>query len=138
MPRWWTSVLAPRSLMSSKVNFENQILMSPSLPSMKLYTYYRSTAAFRVRIALNIKGVAFESISKHLRNAEHRASEYTRLNPQGLIPALEDGGEVISQSIAITEYLDEKYPRPPLLPTDPLARAHVRSIALAVACDMHP
>jgi len=105
---------------------------------MKLYTYYRSTAAFRVRIALNIKGVAFESISKHLRNAEHRTSEYYKLNPQGLIPALEDGGDVIAQSIAITEYLEEKVPQPPLLPADPLARAHVRSMALAVACDMHP
>jgi maleylacetoacetate isomerase len=105
---------------------------------MKLYTYYRSTAAFRVRIALNIKGVAFESVSKHLRNAEHRTADYYKLNPQGLVPALEDGGEVIAQSIAITEYLEEKYPQPPLLPADPLARAHVRSMALAVACDMHP
>jgi maleylacetoacetate isomerase len=105
---------------------------------MKLYTYYRSTAAFRVRIALNIKGVSYESIAKHLRNAEHSTPEYYNVNPQGLIPALDDGGEVISQSFAITEYLEEKYPQPPLLPSEPLARARVRSMALAVACDMHP
>ena len=105
---------------------------------MKLYTYYRSTAAFRARIALNIKGLQYESISKHLRNAEHRTPEFLGLNPQGLVPALEDGGQVISQSVAIVEYLDEKYPQPPLLPREPLARARVRSMALAVACDMHP
>jgi maleylacetoacetate isomerase len=105
---------------------------------MKLYTYYRSTAAFRVRIALNVKGLAYESISKHLRNAEHRAQEFLQVNPQGLIPALDDGGQLISQSLAIVEYLDEKYPQPPLLPAEPVARARVRSMALAVACDMHP
>src|SRR5262249_34882975 len=105
---------------------------------MKLYTYYRSTAAFRVRIALNIKGLAYESISKHLRNAEHRSAEFLALNPQGLVPALDDSGQVISQSLAIIEYLDETHPRPPLLPAQPLARARVRSMALAIACDMHP
>jgi maleylacetoacetate isomerase len=105
---------------------------------MKLYTYYRSTAAFRVRIALNLKGLPYESVAKHLRRAEHRAPEFLELNPQGLVPALEDDGHVISQSLAIVEYLDEKYPNPPLLPTDPVARARVRSMAMAVACDMHP
>lgn len=105
---------------------------------MKLYTYYRSTAAFRVRIALNVKSLTYQSISKHLRNAEHRSPEFFQLNPQGLVPALDDGGQVISQSLAIIEYLEEKYPQPPLLPTDPVARARVRSMALAVACDMHP
>jgi maleylacetoacetate isomerase len=105
---------------------------------MKLYTYYRSTAAFRARIALNLKGLAYESVAKHLRNGEHRAPDYLSLNPQGLVPALEDGGQLISQSIAIVEYLDEKYPQPPLLPKDPAARARVRSMALLVACDMHP
>jgi maleylacetoacetate isomerase/maleylpyruvate isomerase len=74
---------------------------------MKLYTYYRSTAAFRVRIALNIKGVPFESICMHLRTAAHKAPEYVALNPQGLIPALDDNGVVISQSMAIIEYLEE-------------------------------
>ncbi len=105
---------------------------------MKLYTYYRSSAAFRVRIALNVKALAYESVSTHLRHGEHRVAEFFKLNPQGLVPALEDGGQVISQSLAIIEYLEEKYPRPPLLPADPIARARVRSMALAVACDMHP
>ena len=105
---------------------------------MKLYTYYRSTAAFRVRIALNIKGLVYQSIAKHLRHAEHRTPEFFAVNPQSLIPALDDGGQIISQSLAIIEYLDEQYPQPALLPTEPIARARVRSMALAVACDMHP
>jgi maleylacetoacetate isomerase len=105
---------------------------------MKLYNYYRSTAAFRVRIALNIKGLPYEYVSRHLRKGEHRTPEYFALNPQGLVPSLEDGGRVYSQSLAIIEYLDEQYPQPPLLPRDPGDRAVVRSLALAVACDMHP
>jgi maleylacetoacetate isomerase len=105
---------------------------------MKLYTYYRSTAAFRVRIALNLKGLAYEPIAKHLRNAEHRTPEYFELNPQGLVPTLDDGGQIISQSLAIIEYLEEKYPQPALLPVDPAARARVRSMAMVVACEMHP
>jgi maleylacetoacetate isomerase len=105
---------------------------------MKLYTYYRSTAAFRVRIALNLKGVPYESQSMHLRKGAHRVPEYLALNPQGLIPALDDDGVVISQSLAIIEYLEEKYPTPALLPSAPAERAHVRSMALAVAADMHP
>ena len=105
---------------------------------MKLYTYYRSTAAFRVRIALNIKGVPYDSISMHLRNADHKTPEYIALNPQGLIPALDDNGVVISQSMAIIEYLEEKYPAPPLLPRMSEDRAHVRAMALHVAADMHP
>ena len=105
---------------------------------MKLYSYYRSTAAFRVRIALNIKGLEYEYVSQHLRKGAHRAAQYLALNPQGLVPALEDDGRVYSQSLAIIEYLDEKYPQPPLLPQDRGDRAVVRSLALAVACDMHP
>lgn len=105
---------------------------------MKLYTYFRSSAAYRVRIALNIKNIAFETISKALLKGEHRASEYLQLNPQGMIPALAMDGTVLSQSIAIMEYLEERHPTPPLLPDDPLARAQVRSMALAVACDIHP
>jgi maleylacetoacetate isomerase len=106
--------------------------------AMKLYTYFRSTAAFRVRIALNIKGVAYESISLHLRTSEHQTSEYRQVNPQGLIPALDDDGAVISQSLAIIEYLEEKYPEPALLPKAAADRAQVRSMALSVAADMHP
>ena len=105
---------------------------------MKLYTYFRSTAAFRVRIALNVKGVPYESVSLHLRSAEHRTKEYRKVNPQGLIPALDDGGVVISQSLAIIEYLEEKFPEPALLPKSAADRAHVRSMALSVAADMHP
>jgi len=105
---------------------------------MKLYTYYRSTAAFRVRIVLNLKGVPYESISMHLRHGAHKAPEFLGLNPQGLIPALDDDGVVVSQSLAIIEYLEEKFPNPPLLPTALADRAHVRSMALNVAADMHP
>jgi maleylacetoacetate isomerase len=105
---------------------------------MKLYTYYRSTAAFRVRIALNLKGVSYESVSMHLRQGAHKTPEFLRLNPQGLIPALEDDGVVISQSLAILEYLEEKYPDPPLLPRALADRGHVRAMALNIAADMHP
>ena len=105
---------------------------------MKLYTFFRSSAAFRVRIALNLKGVAYESAAKALLKSEHRAADYLDLNPQGLIPALDVGGDVLSQSVAIIEYLNDKYPNPPLLPPGPLERAHVRSMALAIACDIHP
>lgn len=105
---------------------------------MKLYTYYRSTAAFRVRIALNIKGVQYDSVSLHLRSGEHRTDEYRNINPQGLIPALDDDGVVIAQSLAIIEYLEEKFPDPALLPKAAVDRAHVRSMALSVAADMHP
>jgi maleylacetoacetate isomerase len=105
---------------------------------MKLYTVWRSSAAYRVRIALNVKDLVYESIPKTFATAEHRAQQYLALNPQGLIPALEDGGAVIGQSLAIIEYLDETHPQPPLLPTDPLGRARVRSMAQAIACDIHP
>ncbi|HEY0684082.1 MAG TPA: maleylacetoacetate isomerase [Steroidobacter sp.] len=105
---------------------------------MKLYNFFRSSAAFRVRIALNLKGVEYERIAKVFAKNEHRAADYLALNPQGLIPALEVNGDVISQSLAIIEYLNDAYPQPPLLPTEPLARAHVRSMALAIACDIHP
>jgi maleylacetoacetate isomerase len=105
---------------------------------MKLYTYYRSTAAFRVRIALNLKGVPHESIPMHLRRGAHRSPEYLTLNPHGLVPTLDDGGIIITQSLAIIEYLEEKFPTPPLLPGGPAERAHVRSMALAIAADIHP
>jgi maleylpyruvate isomerase len=105
---------------------------------MKLYDYFRSSAAFRVRIALNYKGLKYESISKKLRDGEHRAPEYRAVNPQALVPALEDNGTVIAQSVAIVEYLEEKYPVPPLLPRRAAERALVRSMALSIACDLHP
>jgi maleylacetoacetate isomerase len=105
---------------------------------MKLYNYFRSSAAFRVRIALNLKGLKYDYVSKAFLKNEHRGADYLAVNPQGLIPALDVDGTVISQSVAIIEYLDELHPQPPLLPADPLARAQVRSIALAIACDIHP
>jgi maleylacetoacetate isomerase/maleylpyruvate isomerase len=105
---------------------------------MKLYTFWRSSAAFRVRIALNLKGLAYESLAKKFAGDEHRAADYLALNPQGLIPALEDQGLVIGQSLAIIEYLDETHPEPPLLPADARGRAHVRQMAQGIACDIHP
>jgi maleylacetoacetate isomerase len=91
-----------------------------------------------VRIALNLKRIDYESIPKVFARNEHRAADYLQINPQGLIPALEDDGVVLSQSLAIIEYLEELYPAPPLLPVKPQDRALVRSMALAVACDVHP
>ena len=105
---------------------------------MRLYTFWRSSAAYRVRIALNLKAIAFDSVSKFLLRADHRAPDYTALNPQGLIPALEDQGFVIGQSLAIIEYLDETHREPPLLPADARGRAVVRAMALGIACDIHP
>ena len=107
---------------------------------MKLYNYFRSSAAYRVRIALNLKGIAWEHVGVHLLKREHRSAEYLALNPVGLVPSLvTDDGAVIAQSLAIIEYLDEIKPRKaPLLPKDKVARAHVRALALALACDVHP
>jgi len=107
---------------------------------MKLYTYFRSSAAYRVRIALNLKGAAYESVPVHLTRAggEHRGAAYLALNPQGLVPALEDGGAVLTQSLAIIEYLDARFPEPALLPADALERARVQAFAHVIACDTHP
>ena len=105
---------------------------------MKLYTFFRSSAAFRVRIALNLKGLQYESLPKQFARNEHRAPEHLALNPQGLIPALATDGVVLSQSLAIIEYLNERHPAPPLLPDDPIDRARVRSMAMAIACEIHP
>ncbi len=105
---------------------------------MKLYTYFRSSAAFRVRIALNLKGLAYEPAFVHLAKGEHLLPAYAKVNPQGLLPALEVDGALLAQSIAIMEYLEESHPQPPLLPRDPLGRARVRSLALIVACEIHP
>ncbi len=105
---------------------------------MKLYDYFRSSAAFRARIALNLKGLAYDQVSVHLRRKEQQAPSYLAVNPQGLIPALVDDGEVLTQSLAIIEYLDETHPAPPFLPGHPVDRARVRALAQAVACDIHP
>jgi maleylacetoacetate isomerase len=105
---------------------------------MKLWTFFRSSAAFRVRIALNLKGLDCEQAAVHLRRNEQRRDDYLALNPLGLVPALEDDGQVFTQSLAIIEYLDETHPAPPLLPGHPADRARVRALAQAVACDIHP
>jgi maleylacetoacetate isomerase len=105
---------------------------------MILYDYFRSSAAYRLRIALNLKGLEAERRSVHLRKGEQRGSHYLAVNPQGLIPTLLDGELTLTQSLAIIEYLDEIHPEPPLLPRAPAERAWVRSIALAIACDIHP
>ncbi|MCP3396250.1 maleylacetoacetate isomerase [Bradyrhizobium sp. CCGB20] len=106
---------------------------------MKLHGYFRSSAAYRVRIALNLKGLGAEHLPHHLRKGEQCAPSYLAINPQGLVPALEnDSGAVLTQSVAIIEWLDETHPNPPLLPKDALQRAKVRAFALAIACDTHP
>lgn len=108
--------------------------------ALQLYSYWRSSAAYRVRIALHYKGLAFETVPTHLLRdgGEQRKADYLAVNPQGLVPALADDGQVIPQSLAICEYLEEVFPRPALLPADPRSRAAVRAMALAVACDIHP
>ena len=106
---------------------------------MKLHGYFRSAAAYRVRIALNLKGMQPEHLAHHLRKGEQCAPAYLAINPQGLVPALEsDTGAILTQSLAIVEWLDETHPEPPLLPKDPLRRAKVRAFAMALACDTHP
>lgn len=105
---------------------------------MKLFGFFRSSAAFRVRIALNLKGLAYETAFIHLRRGDQRAADYLAVNPQGLVPALEIDGETLIQSMAIVEYLDETHPEPPFLPADAAGRARVRALAAVVACDIHP
>jgi maleylpyruvate isomerase len=105
---------------------------------MQLYGYFRSSAAYRTRIALALKGIAYDYRAVNLRGAEQAAADYRRLNPQALVPTLVDGKHAIPQSLAIVEYLEETHPEPPLLPKSPIERARVRALALAVACDIHP
>ena len=105
---------------------------------MKLYSFFRSSAAFRVRIALNLKKIAYETVAIHLRRGDQSKPDYRGVNPQGLVPTLEDGGRKLIQSLAIIEYLDEVHPEPPLLPKDPADRVRVRGLAEIVACDIHP
>jgi maleylpyruvate isomerase len=105
---------------------------------MKLYGYFRSSAAYRVRIALNLKGITVEHLFRHLRKSEQRSPDYLPLNPQGLVPSLLlDDGTILTQSLAIIEYLDETHPEPRLVPADPVRRAKVRAFAQAIACEIH-
>jgi maleylpyruvate isomerase len=106
---------------------------------MKLHGYFRSSAAYRVRIALNLRGLSADHLPHHLRKGEQRDPAYLTINPQGLVPTLQDDqGAILTQSLAIIEWLDETHPEPPLLPADPLRRAKVRAFAMVVACDTHP
>ena len=107
---------------------------------MKLYTFFRSSASYRVRIALNLKELTYEQVPIHLRRGggEQFAAFYRTINPQALVPTLEDDGRILTQSLAIIEYLEERYPKPALLPANPADRALVRSMALIIACEIHP
>ncbi len=105
---------------------------------MKLYTYFRSSAAYRVRIALNLKGVAYDSLPINLLTGEQREEAYRAVNPQGRVPSLDIGTATLIQSPAILEYIDEVYPEPPLLPVGAVNRAKVRAIASLIGCDIHP
>ena len=108
------------------------------MPNTLLHGYFRSSAAFRVRIALNLKKIAYDQAFRHLRKGEQRARDFLKLNPQGLVPALEIDGNVLTQSLAIIEYLEETRPEPALLPRDAAGRARVRSLAYASAIEIHP
>jgi maleylpyruvate isomerase len=105
---------------------------------MELYDYWRSSAAYRVRIALNLKGLDYAQTSIDLRAGDQREKSYLERNPQGLVPFLQDGEVGLSQSLAIIEYLEERHPEPPLLPDEPVRRAQARAVALSIACDIHP
>jgi len=107
---------------------------------MRLYTFFRSSASYRVRIALNLKDLSYEQVPIHLRRGggEQLTAAYRAINPQALVPALEDSGKILTQSLAIIEYLDEKFPNPPLLPKDPADKGIVRSMGLVIACEVHP
>jgi maleylacetoacetate isomerase len=105
---------------------------------MKLYNYFRSSASFRVRIALNLKGLPYAYEAVHLARAEHRTADYAQVSPTGLVPTLEVDGAHFGQSMAIMEFLDETHPEPPLLPADARGRAQVRALAQTIACEIHP
>jgi maleylpyruvate isomerase len=108
------------------------------LAKLTLHGFFRSSATYRVRMALGLKGLSFDYLSYNLRDKEQLAPTYVALNPQGLVPTLMLGDQPLTQSLAICEYLDEVHPAPALLPADPLARAKVRAAAYVIACDVHP
>ena len=105
---------------------------------MKLYTYFRSSAAYRVRIAANLKGIGYEPEFVHLAKGKHNEPEYKQVNPVGLVPCLIEDGQILTQSLAIIEYLEETHPQVPLLPKTPMERARVRALSMLVACEIHP
>ena len=105
---------------------------------MKIFGYFRSSAAFRLRIAMNFKGLSYDYNLVNLQSGDHLSDDFKRINPQGRVPAIDIEGNILTQSLAIIEYLDEVYPAPPLLPSDPIGKAKVRGIAGLIACDIHP
>ncbi|RPI57904.1 MAG: maleylacetoacetate isomerase, partial [Lysobacterales bacterium] len=105
---------------------------------MRLYSFFRSSAAFRVRIALNLKGVDYETVTIDLPGGAHHAPEFRAVNPQATIPTLDDDGTILWQSLAIIEYLDARFPSPRLIPAEPVARARVQALAQLIACEVHP
>jgi maleylpyruvate isomerase len=105
---------------------------------MRLYDYWRSSAAYRVRLALNYKGLRYQQVPVDLRKNAQRTAEFLEINPQGLVPVLEDDGVVLTQSLPILNYLEERFPEPALLPKDAAGRARSRAIAVAIACEIHP
>ena len=105
---------------------------------MRLYSFFRSSAAFRVRIALNLKGVEYETVGVNLPSGAHRRPDFLAVNPQATVPALDDDGTILWQSLAIIEYLDARYPMPRLIPLEPVARARVQALAQLIACEIHP
>jgi len=108
------------------------------MTAIRLYDYYRSSACYRVRIALNLKGLAYQAIDTSLIDDAQKTDAYRAMNPQGFVPMLEIDGIRLTQSLAIIDYLDARFADPPLLPADPVARAHILAMALVVACDIHP
>ncbi len=109
------------------------------MTGLVLHNYFRSSTSTRLRAALNLKGLAYDYVAHHLRKGEHRSADYLALNPQGLVPALVlEDGTVLTQSLAIIEYVDETVPEPPLLPATAVDRARVRALAYAIACEVHP
>jgi len=109
------------------------------MSELVLHNYFRSSTSIRVRTALNLKGLGYRYVAHHLRNGDHRKPAYLAVNPQGAVPSLElEDGTILTQSLAIIEYLEEVHPQPALLPADPLGRARVRALSLAVACEIHP
>jgi maleylacetoacetate isomerase len=105
---------------------------------MRLYSFFRSSAAYRVRIALDLKGVAYEIVTVNLPSGAHRTAEFLAMNPQATIPTLDDDGTILWQSLAIIEYLDARFPSPRLIPLEPVARARVQALAQLIACEIHP
>ena len=121
------------------MTLENRLQMSDHRDdTMRLYNFFRSGTSHRLRIALNLKGVAYDYVPVDLRSESHLRSEFIKLNPQGLVPVLQVGDDAMIQTPAIIEWLEERYPDPPLLPQDLAARAHVRALAAIVGCDIHP